>query len=118
MEFVISRAALCIGGVILLAAAAGTVSGIYDTDVGDVDGELAVRIAGMLDAFESSQTDVLILEGPVMLPNGRSISVHDNVVELHCGESVHNAVTRYAGEFRMDCTETVEITRRTSPLSS
>ncbi len=118
MEFVVSRAVLCIGGVIMLVAVAGAVSGMYDMGVDDNDRELTERFAGVLDSFESSQMDVLILEGPGLLPGDCYVSVHDGLVELFHGEATHIAETKYSGEFTMDCTETVEITHRRSPRSS
>lgn len=118
IEFTISRVALCIGGIVLLAAAVGAVSNSYDTDVHSIDRDLTGKIAMMLDSFESSNMDVLILEGPSILPKDCSISVHDNTVILYTGNLKYTAVTKYSGEFTMDSNETVEVTRRTSRLSS
>jgi len=118
IEFTLSRVAVCSCGIVLLASVTGVLGGLYDNEESQMDDELAERIAHMLDVFESSDLDSLILDGSMILPEDRFLRVHDNFVELYSGERMHIATTDYSKSFELSWNGIVEITRRTSPRSS
>ena len=118
MEFTMSRVALCICGVVMIASVTGVLSGIYDMGTSDQDDRLVQRIGYMLDVFEASDVDEIILDGPMILPTGYSISVHDGLVELTDGQSIHLALTSYDSEFSLGYDELIVVTHRMSQQSS
>ena len=118
IEFTLSRVVLCISGIVLLVSVAGGLSGIYDMERGSMDDNLVERIGYMLDVFESSNSDELILDGTMILPEGYSLYVHDHFVELSFGYRTHIAETEYGGSFSLQWNEAKRITRRRSRRSS
>jgi len=118
IEFTVSRVAVFICAAALMVAAIGAMNGIYDTGEDRMEDELAVSLAHMLDIFESSETDELVLDGPSLLPEGSMLKVGYGFVELHRDGRMHMAMTSYKGEFQMEWNETLRITRRRSRLSS
>ena len=118
IEFTISRVMLCVCGMVLIASVTGALNGIHDVNREASDGDLADRFAYMLDVFQSSGNDTLVLDGARLLPEGYSVSVHDGFVELFGGGDRQMAMTRYAGEFEMDWEDTLTVTRRRSRRSS
>jgi hypothetical protein len=116
MEFTMSRVVLCVCGAVLLVSVTGAVEGIYDQDRETLDLHTAERLAYMLDVFESSGNDELILDGSLLLPEDYRMSVHDGFVELQ-GDVRMIAETSYSGEFELGWNDVVTITRRTSPRS-
>lgn len=118
IEFTLSRVSLCVCGVILIASVTGTLNGIYDSEKDAMDEVLADRFAYMLDLFQSSEDDTLILDGSRILPEGYSVSVHDGLVELFGDDGRKVSATRYQGSFNLVWNGILEITRRTSPRSS
>lgn len=118
IEFTLSRVVLCVCGLAMLATVSGAVGAIYDTDRGDMDGELADRLAHMMDAFESSDNDTIVLDGSRILPNGYAMKVHDGFVELIGEGRKHISVTSYQGEFELDSDGIAVVTHRRSRQSS
>ncbi len=118
IEFTLSRVVLCACGMILIASVTGVLSGIYDNGQDSMDEDLTDRFAGMLDIFQSSGNDTMILDGSRMLPEGYSVHVHDRFVELFGNGRSHVSATKFGGEFQLDWDDTVTVTRRTSPRSS
>ena len=118
IEFTISRAVLCVCGVMLIASATGVLGAIYDTETDSADRDLADRFAYMLDVFQSSKDDTLILDGGRMLPEGYSVSVHDGFVELFGNGKRQISATGFTGEFQLDWSETLTVARQRSPRSS
>jgi len=118
IEFTMSRAAVMACGVILLATVAGVLGGIYDNDADRMDGELADRLAHMLDIFCSSGIDEMIIDGSMVLPEGYTMNVHDGFVEVLREDRIHVASTEYKGSFIMHWNEVRTIVRRRSRLSS
>jgi hypothetical protein len=55
IEFTISRAALCICGVVLLASVSGIMGSYKDSTEAGMEDSLAEDVAEMLDAFWSSE---------------------------------------------------------------
>ncbi len=51
MEFTLSRAAICVCGVIILVSVTGVLNGIYEMDESEEHDRLVQRIGYMLDAF-------------------------------------------------------------------
>ncbi len=114
MEFTISRLTLCICGVILLASVGGVLTAIYDNGQDSQDDILVQRISHMLDVFESSDVDEMILDGNILLPKEYHINVHDNFVELSDGESTHISGTEYNGSFNLGWNDVISISHRRS----
>lgn len=83
MEFTISRVVLCTCGVALLCASLAVVGGAGDRTVSEMDDGSADRIARILDAFESSATQELAVEGSDLLPSdGYVLTVKGHLVAL------------------------------------
>ena len=118
IEFTLSRVTLCVCGVILLVAVTGVVQSVYDMDRSDEDDHLVQRIGYLLDVFESSEVDELILDGSMILPSEYQLYVHDGFVELSNGTKTHVALTGYQGEFVLSYDGIEVITHRTSLQSS
>ena len=118
IEFTISRVVLCACGVVLLISVSGILGGMYDLDRSDEDERLVQRIGYMLDAFESSETDMILLDGTMILPEGYHLNVHDGFVELYSEEDLHLSMTSYGSEFELEYGDIVEVTHRTSQQSS
>ena len=118
IEFTLSRVVLCACGIVLISSVTGVLGGIYDNDVSHIDDRLADRIAYMLDVFDSSDTDELILDGVSILPREYYLRVHDNFVELYGGEKMHISSTNYGGNFELSWNGIVTVTHRRFPLSS
>ena len=117
MEFTVSRVVLCICGAVILVAACSAIGGMNDQDVSDMDDATVGRIARMLDAFMSSDVDEMILDGVRILPEGYSIRVHDNFVELHGKNKVSIAVTTFDQDLKLDWNETKTVIRQRSQRS-
>lgn len=105
-------------GIVLLASVAGALEGIYDMERGSMDDDMVERIGYMLDVFESSSSDELILDGSMILPEGYALYVHDHFVELSYGNRTHIAETEYGGSFDLQWNEAKRITRRMFQRSS
>jgi len=118
IEFTISRVILCVCGTALILTVSGALGAIYDGDTDEMDDRLAERLAYMMDVFQSSGNDTIILEGSRILPEGYTMAVHDGFVELISEKGKHIAMTTYNGQFTLDCDDILVVTRRTSLLSS
>ena len=67
-------------------------------------------VAEMLDAFWSSESQVLILDGSRVLPSpGHMLKVGSHTVVLESGSRSSTAFTRCASEFELRYGETVEV---------
>ena len=118
IEFTVSRVVLCACGIILIVSVTGVLNGIYDRDTDIMDEDLADRFAYMLDVFQSSEDDMLILDGSRILPEGYTAHIHDGFVELMNGDRRHMAMTDYTGEFVLRWGDMKTVTHRTSLRSS
>lgn len=118
IEFTLSRVVLCACGVILIASVTGVLNGIYDTERDSLDEDLTYRFAYMLDIFQSSDDNTLILDGSRMLPEGYSVYVHGGFVELLGNGDRQISATKFPGEFLLEWGDTITVTRRTSLRSS
>jgi len=118
IEFTLSRVTLCVCGVVLIASVTGVLDGIYENDRDAMDGQLVDRFAYMLDVFQSSGSDSIVLDGGRILPEGCTVFVHDGFVELHDGNKKRVSTTSYQGEFQLNWRDTVTVTRRRSLRSS
>lgn len=103
MEFTISRVVLCTCGVALLCASLAVVGGAGDRTVSDMDDGSAERIAGILDAFESSVTQELTVEGSDLLPSdGYFLTVKAHMVALTSPNGkMYMATTSFDQEFEL-----------------
>ena len=117
MEFTFSRVTICICGMLLLLAVTGAVHGVYDSGTDEMDRDLAERTAHMLDVFQASGSDRLILDGSGLLPDGYQLRVHDGFVELLGENGIYVASTAYEGSFELGWNDAIEIGRRRSRLS-
>ena len=117
IEFTVSRVMIFACAAILMVTVTGSVQGIYDMEEVRMDEELVSDLAHMLDVFQASDTDELVLDGPSILPEGSMIRVADGFVELHRGENKHIAMTSFTGEFKLEWNEAVRVTRRRYRLS-
>ena len=117
IEFTMSRVMMCLCGVILLVSVVGVAQGIYDMGEDDRSQDAVERIGNMLDSFESSGLDEMILDGSMILTEGSYIHVHDGFVELYTRTGKHISATDYDKEFELEYGEVRAITRRTFPRS-
>ena len=100
IEFTLSRTVLAVCGLALLLVAVGTVSDSGERIESDMDSQAAVRLAGILDGFESSVLTEITLNGWELLPSAdHTLEVRDHVVTLTDGEAPHSAYTGYGGAF-------------------
>jgi hypothetical protein len=118
MEFTMSRVVLITCGVMILLSITGVLDGIYDSDRAEMDTVMVNRLAYMMDVFESSGNDSIVLDGSLILPEGYRMNVHDGMVELSFGDDTYLSETDYKGRFDLGWDETKKVTRRTSPRSS
>ena len=118
IEFTLSRVVLCSCGVAMMLCVTGALAGIYDSETSATDGDLADRISHMLDVFDSSETDEIILDGSMILPEGYHLRVKENYVEIYNGESKHVSATGYGGSFELSWNGTAVVTHRRSRRSS
>ena len=118
IEFTISRVVLCACGMILILSVAGVLNGVYDRNEEQLNNDLADRFAYMLDVFQSSDDDTLVLDGIRILPEGCTAHIHDGFVELLDNDRRHMATTEFKGEFLLKWGDIVTVTHRTSRLSS
>lgn len=118
MEFTVSRVVLCACGVILLAASFGFITGIQDIEDDEADDRLVQRIGYMLDSFEASDVDEIILDGSMILPKGGYLKVYGGFAELYVDGSRHVATTSCVSEFDLEYGEVKRIIHRMSQLSS
>lgn len=100
IEFTLSRTVLSVCGLALLIVAVGTVSDSGERMESDMDSQAAVRLAGVLDDFESSVLTEITLNGWELLPSAdHTLEVRDHVVTLTDGEASHSVYTGYGGAF-------------------
>ena len=118
IEFTISRVVLCACGVLLMVVVTSALGGVYDKNTDVMDEDLASRFAYMLDIFQSSDDDTIVLDGARILPEGYTAMVHDGFVELLHDDRRNMAATDYTGEFKLRWGDTITVTHRTSPRSS
>ncbi len=118
IEFTISRVVLCACGIILIVSVTGVLNGVYDRDADTMDDDLAERFAYMLDVFQSSDDDTLVLNGSMLLPEGYTARIHDGFVELFHGDRRSMAMTEYPGEFVLGYGDTETVIHQRSLLSS
>ena len=118
IEFTVSRVVLMACGVMVLLSVTGVLDGGYDMERDSMDDSLAGRLAYMLDIFQSSENDELIVDGSMILPQDYHLKVHSGFVELCHEDSVRIAETMFTGEFQLEYGEVVKVTRRTSQRSS
>lgn len=115
IEFTMSRVALCICGTILLAVAICAMDGLQNQMESERAGDLVDDIAGMLDAFWDSETDILTLEGNRLMPSSKHIlSVESKVVRLMGPDGEHLAVTRCGIDFDLTYFDTVVLEKSVS----
>lgn len=117
MEFTMSRVAVCVCGAILLMTVIGVIGGIHDVEEYGMDDELTGRISRMLDEFQASGVDTMVLEGCSILPSGCTLRVGNGVVEVSNGDARHISITSFIGEFSLDSKGVVTIARQNPEIS-
>ena len=86
MEFTLSRAILCIAGVLMLGALIVPVMGAFeDRDDGSYQDQ-SERIASMFDTFYASDVDELTIHMDKILPQGCEMGLDGNILILYHNE--------------------------------
>ena len=99
MEFTLSRVALMVCGVIMLAAVTSPVSSIFDEKEESCIQQQSENIAGMLDLFYESQADEMVICLSDMIPSaGIGLIFDGRFVELNDGNSSYRSAMRYVVE--------------------
>ncbi len=102
IEFTISRVVLCVCGVTLLAASMSVLEPVQENNESEMMDELTDSIADLLDVFEQSHADELILHGSELLPSGDHVlTVSGHIVRIHNGKCESVSPTEFGGEFTL-----------------
>lgn len=92
MEFTLSRVALGICGLLLLASVVPFAESIHEDRVDDGLSAQADRIAALIDSFGSSGSDSMTVCADELLPSpSSSLRFEGHIVILTCGGSVYRA---------------------------
>lgn len=96
MEFTISRVALGMCGIILLAAVLSPVTGLYDGKETVEMQEQTDNIAKMVDSFYLSEADNMTLNMGEILPSTSvSLKVDGNMITIVSDEDEFRSATRF-----------------------
>ncbi len=112
IEFTISRVVLAVCGVALLAAATGTIANLGSDMESSRDADTAMRIASVLDRFESSAMTELVIEGWELLPTEEHVlSVGGHLVTVTSASGTQTAYTASDAEFELTRHSSVTISK-------
>lgn len=115
IEFTLSRVVLCICCISLLAASVGILETSNDRDEGLMNDDLAEGIADLLDRFQASEADEMVLRGYELLPSeSHVLIVKDHVVTVTDGGRQSKAATAYGGSVELDHVSEVVIRKSLS----
>lgn len=92
MEFTLSRVAVCVCGLMIMAVVAGPAFGIFEDRADDGYASLAEDLASDIDSFASGEADRLVMDMSLYLPEGAEICVSGYVLTLLCDGSEHTAL--------------------------
>lgn len=116
MEFIASRSVMCVCGVVLLASVLGFMSTMEEDENASQSELLAGSFASMLDRFESSDADALILRGNEMVPDEDvMITVADHLVRIEHDGRTFSAYTTFGGTFVLTKGTIAEISKGSVP---
>ena len=117
MEFILSKVALCMCGVVLMAVAVSVID--YTGEDMEEEGmmELSETIARTLDEFWHSSLDSMILPDSTVPYPGCTVTVRDNLVSVGHDGTSWDSVTEYPGYLTIGFGMYQEVTRRTSRKS-
>ncbi|NLL95026.1 MAG: hypothetical protein GX224_04660 [Thermoplasmatales archaeon] len=86
MEFTLSRVALAVVGIALLAAVVPTMAAVYDDRVDAMGDDHAERMASVFDSFAGSSADTMVLNMGTILPGTDAVATFDGrTVEVSWG---------------------------------
>lgn len=117
MEFILSKVALCMCGVVLMAVAVSVIDDTGEDMEKDGMMELSETIARILDEFWHSGLDSMVLPESTVPYPGCTVTVRDNLVSVGHDGTSWDSVTEYPGCLTMGFGMCQEVTRRTSRRS-
>lgn len=86
MEFTLSRVALAVAGIALLAAIVPTMSAVYDERVETASDSHAETVAEMFDSFASSSAQTMTVNAKSFLPGAdASLTLEGHIVTVEWG---------------------------------
>lgn len=102
IEFTLSRVVLCMCGITLMAASIGVLGVVNDSHESEMSDDLADSVADLLDRFQESEADEMVLRGHDILPSdGHVLRVSDGVVTVEHDGRVSMAATSFDGGFEL-----------------
>ncbi len=102
IEFTLSRAVMCVCGIALLGVALGVMTDAEDAKESEMDEDLAESLASLLDRFQNSRSQKLVLRGEDLIPReGQTVSVSDHIVTVTRDGKESRAYTLYDGSFEL-----------------
>lgn len=100
IEFTLSRVVLCMCGITLMAASIGALGIVNDSHESGMSDDLADSVADLLDRFQDSEADEMVLRGHDILPSDSHVlRVSDGVVTVEHDDRVSKAATSFDGSF-------------------
>ena len=94
MEFTLTRVVMAICGMLVLAAVIPSVNSLYDSEKSLELQEQTECICRMIDAFDVSETDEMILFLSTILPPDCSVSMDGHFVTVYDGDTSYRCDTR------------------------
>lgn len=102
IEFTMSRVVLCICGVMILASAMAVMDSSEERTTDILDSDVADRVVRILDTFEASVAQELVLDGRDVLPSEDCIlEVTDHIVSLESGSGTVTRYTVFGQDFEL-----------------
>ena len=119
MEFTLSRTAMCLCAVLLMAAVAGPVNGLLEDRESEMYAGSGASLAGVMDAFGEGEADSMILDLALYLPSGSSVGFEGNRMTMETSEGVYTYFmhTDVVCDGSFGCGELVELTKTGGSVS-
>jgi hypothetical protein len=120
IEFTISRVAVFICGIILLAAVIIPVSGYFERQEDEDMSEAADAISKMIDSFWDSEADTMTLQGQDILPSSEySIILNGHKVSIMTSDREYTSMISHPSEdIRISYNDIVHLKRSDGYLAS
>lgn len=95
IEFTLSRAAMTVCGVILLAAIVAPFTGFFENNENDMCQEQCDNISDMIDSFYESEAEETIISANSFLPPDSQIRFDKHLVIMECDGKEYRSFTKH-----------------------
>ena len=111
MEFTVTRTAMCICAVILMAAVAGPVTGVFEDREDEMYASSGGSLTEVIDGFGAGEADSMVLDLALYLPSGSSVTFEGDrmVMETPDGEFTYLLHTSVEGDGSYGCSGLVKL---------